>query len=44
MKKNKDKDKTKYGEFVPTYFSWISPEFQKERAKEMNNMTKKSKH
>ena len=43
MKKNKNKDTTKYGEFVPTYFAWLSPEFQKERAKEIDNMTKKEK-
>lgn len=23
---------SQYGEFIPTYFQWISPEIQKERA------------
>jgi len=32
-------DVTKYGEFVSSYFAWISPERQKKRAKEMENMT-----
>ena len=44
---NKDKNfkkenTTKYGEFIPTYFEWKSPEAQKKRADELNNMTKKS--
>ena len=32
-------DVTKYGEFVSSYFAWISPEKQKKRAKEIENMT-----
>jgi len=32
-------DVTKYGEFVSSYFAWISPERQKKRANEMENMT-----
>lgn len=32
-------DVTKYGEFISSYFAWISPERQKKRAKEMENMT-----
>lgn len=34
-------DVTKYGEFISSYFAWISPDRQKKRAKELNNMTKK---
>lgn len=34
-------DVTKYGEFVSSYFAWISPERQKKRAKEMENMTER---
>ena len=34
-------DVTKYGEFVSSYFAWISPERQKKRAKEMENITDK---
>ena len=33
-------DETKYGEFISSYFGWISPSKQKERAEELNNMTK----
>ena len=35
-------DNTKYGEFVSTYFAWLPLSKQKERAKEMEKMTKKS--
>ncbi len=34
-------DVTKYGEFVTTYFAWVTPERQKKRAKELDEMTKK---
>ena len=34
-------DNTKYGEFVSTYFAWIPLSKQKERAREMEKMTKK---
>ena len=36
-------DATQYGEFVSTYFAWIPLPNQKERAKEMADMTKKEK-
>ena len=36
-------DVTKYGEFVSSYFAWITLEGQKKRAKDMQNMTDKSK-
>ena len=35
-----EEDVTKYGEFVTSYFAWLPPEKQKERAKEIDNMTK----
>ena len=34
-------DSTKYGEFVSSYFAWISLPEQKEKAKELNEMTKR---
>ena len=33
-------DTTQYGEFISSYFAWLTPEKQKKRAKEINNMTK----
>ena len=40
--KNDDiEDTTKYGEFISSYFAWLPPEKQKERAKEIDEMTKK---
>ena len=36
-------DNTKYGEFISTFFAWIPLSKQKERAREMENMTKKDK-
>ena len=37
-------DSTKYGEFISSYFAWISLPNQKERAEELQNMTKNSKN
>lgn len=37
-------DATEYGEFISTYFAWIPPEKQKERAKELHNMTNSDKN
>ncbi len=34
-------DVTKYGEFVSSYFSWLTLDTQKKLAKRMENMTKK---
>ena len=34
-------DITQYGEFIPTFFTWDTLKQQKEKAKEMENMTKK---
>lgn len=42
IEKDEDKeDVTKYGEFISSYFAWVTPERQKKRAKELDNMTKK---
>ncbi len=35
-------DATKYGEFVCSYFAWISLPEQKEKAEELQNITKKN--
>ena len=37
-------DSTKYGEFISSYFAWISLPNQKERAEELENMTKNPKN
>ena len=34
-------DNTKYGEFISTYFAWVPLNKQKEKANEMEKMTKK---
>jgi len=36
-------DSTKYGEFISSYFAWLTLDRQKENAKEMERMTKKKK-
>ena len=33
-------DSTKYGEFISSYFEWITPEEQKRKASELQNITK----
>lgn len=38
---NLDEDTTKYGEFVSSYFAWLTLEKQKDKAKQMDKMTKK---
>ena len=40
MQKEKE-DATKYGEFVSSYFGWVSMEKQKDRAEELEDITKK---
>ncbi len=37
-----EEDKTKYGEFISSYFAWITLERQKEIANKLENITKKS--
>lgn len=36
-------DTTKYGEFVSSYFAWLTLDRQKVKAKQMEEMTKKKK-
>ena len=37
-------DATKYGEFISSYFAWISLPQQKERVEELQDMTKEKKN
>lgn len=34
-------DATKYGEFISSYFAWVSLPDQKEKVEELENITKK---
>ena len=34
-------DTTKYGEFISSYFAWVSLPKQKEKVEELENITKK---
>lgn len=34
-------DSTKYGEFISSYFAWVSLPDQKEKVEELENITKK---
>lgn len=36
-----EEDVTKYGEFVSSYFAWLTLERQKKQTKKMENMTEK---
>lgn len=36
-----EEDKTKYGEFISSYFAWITLEKQKEEARKLEEITKK---
>lgn len=36
-------DATKYGEFISSYFAWVSLPQQKEKVEELQNMTKVEK-
>lgn len=38
---NEVENTTKYGEFISSYFAWLTPDRQKRRAKEIDDMTKK---
>lgn len=40
---NNSEDRTKYGEFVSSYFAWLPLSEQKENAKKLENITKKEK-
>ena len=39
-----DKNNKAKNNFVPEYFLWIEPDEQKQRARELNNMTKRNKN
>lgn len=41
--KEEKEDATKYGEFVSSYFNWITPEKQKEVAEKLEDITKTKK-
>ena len=45
MKKDEDEieDSTKYGEFVSSYFAWLTLDGQRQRAKELDDKTKSQK-
>ena len=40
--KREFEDATKYGEFVSSYFAWLTLDGQKERANLMNKMTQRN--
>lgn len=37
-------DATKYGEFIASYFAWVSLPEQKDRVEELENITKKNRN
>ena len=37
-------DSTKYGEFISSYFAWVSLPEQKEKVEELQDITKEKKH
>ena len=39
-RKEKSEDSTKYGEFISSTFTWLTPKGQKNRAEELDNATK----
>ena len=41
-KKDEQEDTTKYGEFVSSYFAWLTLDGQKERANDLDKMTKEN--
>ena len=42
-KKEIGEDATQYGEFISSYFGWISPKDQKEQAQKLENITENKK-
>ena len=42
-KKETGEEATKYGEFVSSYFGWITPKQQKERAEKLEKIGKQKK-
>lgn len=43
FEKREKEDATKYGEFVSSYFNWITPQKQKEVVDKLENITKERK-
>ena len=43
VNKEHAEDTSKYGEFIPSEFGWITPNEQKSKAKKMENITKDKK-
>lgn len=41
FKDDENEDSTKYDEFISSYFAWMTLEEQKNRAKELEDKTKK---
>ncbi len=42
--KEEKEDTTNYGEFITSYFAWVPLPVQKEKAEEIENMTKKEEN
>ena len=42
-KKEIGEDATQYGEFISSFFGWISPEEQKKQAQKLEDITKDEK-
>lgn len=42
--KKEKEDTTKYGEFISSYFGWVSMDKQKDRVEELENITKKEEN
>lgn len=42
-KKEKGEDGTKYGEFISSFFGWITPKHQKEKAEELEKLGKQKR-
>ena len=42
-KKDEMGSKNKYGEVIPSMFSWMTIDYQKKRAEELDKMTRKDK-
>lgn len=38
--KREKEDTTKYGEFISSFFGWVTPEKQKDKVEELENITK----
>lgn len=39
-----EEDATNYGEFITSYFAWVPLPVQKDKAEEIENMTKKEEN